>query len=199
MRGRRGGYRLAVRAGGAEETFTARAGRQRRRPRGRHGGRPRGDRRRRRRLPAALLQGQLLLGGPAQRGLVSAARLSGARPVSLGVHAVLGARRPAALRPGRRVPRTAGGLPRRPGEARRASPRPRAGSSPPSPRRTSPRHERHPAQAPGPRRASATSWSPRRARRGLPGFVNLIGMDSPGLTSAPAIRGTWSAERLLEG
>jgi L-2-hydroxyglutarate oxidase LhgO len=25
------------------------------------------------------------------------------------------------------------------------------------------------------------------AARGLPGFVNLIGIDSPGLTSAPAI------------
>ena len=89
------------------------AGGQRRGPGGGHGGGDGRDRRGRRRLPPALLQGQLLLGGPGPRGPRVAPGLSRARPRQPRRPRRAGPGRPAPLRPRRRIRRTRGRLPRR--------------------------------------------------------------------------------------
>ena len=98
-------------------------------------------------------------------------------------------RRPPALRSRRRAPaRAPPRLHRGRDEAGRLRPRGCGDSCPTS--RTTTSLPTSPASGPGsrgPARASATSWSRRRPIAGLPGLVNLVGIDSPGLTSSLAL------------
>ena len=117
------------------------------------------------------------------------ARVSRPPHVILGHHAMLGPRRPRALRARRRSPaRPRARLRRGRGEARGLRRGGAAAACRRSRTRTSLRTSPACAQSSrAPARASATSWWPRRRRAGRPGLVNLVGIDSPGLTSAPAI------------
>ena len=140
---------------------------------------------------------------PAKARLVSRLVYPVPGHVSLGVHAVVGPGRAAcASGPTRSTCPTGGsttawtrrsarafGERRAPAGARHRRRRPGAG------------HERHPAQAPGPGRAGFRDFViAEESARGLPGLVNLVGIDSPGLTSSPAIarRGGAAPRTLVE-
>jgi L-2-hydroxyglutarate oxidase LhgO len=49
------------------------------------------------------------------------------------------------------------------------------------------RHQRHTRQAQGPGQGFRDFVVAEESSRGLPGLVNLVGIDSPGLTASPAI------------
>ena len=109
---------------------------------------------------------------------------------SLGVHAVLGLEGRLRFGPDADyLPERAARLRRRRVEARRRS-REAVRRLVPGDRRRGPRRRTSPASAPklqGPGEGFRDFVIAEESARGLPGFVNLIGIDSPGLTSALAI------------
>ena len=133
------------------------------------------------------LQGRLLLAGAGRAAALRAPRLSGAgRPGSRRARHAR-PRRARALR-ARRGVRGAPALRRRSGEGRRSSRRPRRatcrGCAPSGWRRTTPACGR---SSPDPGVAFRDFVVQEESEAGLPGFVNLIGIESPGLTAALAI------------